>query len=411
MAKNNIIEQLANNETTLDLAFNNLLMVASVINNKELLKWVEQEISGYQGNDILPLYRKNEKSLHFIYSGLNGTYPINGVPMPLNYFSEEIRNTVVNITILEGIKIIERQLHVKDNEWSAMRDCTEFAADVYANTGIQCFNISQVLQKGHYEKVYNNIKFHLMKILLTIEKWFGTLDTSELMSKKYEKQKVFEAAKEISSYIVGLYDAKTGIPNPRISMPSSNASVLQKQQLKKPEQSEVQQKQQQTQPQQTQAPQQMYSVQQQPMMPQMPPQMYSVQQPAMPQMPPQQMYPMQQPMMPPQFTQEQQMYPQQPAIPPQFTQYEQQQNQVPVQPAEQFKGEDKQSTKPLAKDEQITNEQNNKKPIANETQNSNLDKEIKGDAAAKAAEIRKDRIPKSLLDYLEEKKAELNKKS
>lgn len=291
MPKSSIIRELANNEITLDLAFNNLLLVASVINNKELLKWVEREISGYAENDNLPIYRKSEKSLQFVYSGISGNYPINNSPMPFTYFSEEVQNTVINFKIYEGIKIIERQLALKDEEWSLVRDCTQYANDVYMKTGIQCFSIGQVLQKSHYEKVYNTIKFTLTKILLMIEKWFGTLDTSELETKRYEKQRIFEASKDISSYIIGLHDAKTAIPNPRITIPNGKdapAPQAAKQQAAAPQM-----------PQQPPVPQQMQQPPQMPQQPVIQPQMQPQYQPQM--APPPQYQPQMQPQYQPQM--------------------------------------------------------------------------------------------------------------
>ena len=294
--KSTIISELANNKISLELAFNKLYLVASIINNKELLRWVEHEISGYYENDVLPTYRKSEKSMQFVYSGLNGTYPINNAPMPFTYFPDDIQEEVVNFRIYEAVKIIEKHLGQKEQDWTLHRDCTQYANGVFLKTGIQCHNISQVIQRSHYEKTYNTIKFILTKVLMLIEKWFGTLDTLELKSKKYEKQRLFEASREISSYIAGLFDlGKGGIPNPRISIPNARPQHSDPAQLKQ-QQPAVQ----------NMAPQ----PQQQPMMQQpiMPPPQPVMQQPIMP--PPM----MQQPMMPPPIMQQPIMPPPQPVM-------------------------------------------------------------------------------------------------
>ncbi len=50
MAKSRIIKELANNEISLEVAFNRLLIIASDIENEELINWATNELNGYSSS-------------------------------------------------------------------------------------------------------------------------------------------------------------------------------------------------------------------------------------------------------------------------------------------------------------------------------------------------------------------------
>ena len=48
MAKSKIIKELANNDISLEVALNRLMIIASDIENEELSQWAERELNGYK---------------------------------------------------------------------------------------------------------------------------------------------------------------------------------------------------------------------------------------------------------------------------------------------------------------------------------------------------------------------------
>lgn len=71
MAKSKIIKELANNQISMEVALQRLMIIASDLGNEELLTWTETELQGYSPSDTLPEYR-NIHSTYFVYSGING---------------------------------------------------------------------------------------------------------------------------------------------------------------------------------------------------------------------------------------------------------------------------------------------------------------------------------------------------
>ncbi len=73
MAKSKIIKELANKEISLEVAFNRLLIIASDIENEELINWATNELNGYPDDSQIPTYRKSGLG-QIIYSGINGNF-------------------------------------------------------------------------------------------------------------------------------------------------------------------------------------------------------------------------------------------------------------------------------------------------------------------------------------------------
>lgn len=87
MAKSQLIKDLATNKVSLEEALQRLLVITSELKNEELKKWILGELNGYSVETELPSYRKNIGS-DLIYSGINGSYKVTNVALPLNFLSD-----------------------------------------------------------------------------------------------------------------------------------------------------------------------------------------------------------------------------------------------------------------------------------------------------------------------------------
>lgn len=89
MAKSKIIKELANKEVSLEVAFNRLLIIASDLNNDDLVNWATNELNGYSKDSKIPKYREGKMG-HIVYSGINGRIQVNNQPLPLSIFDKEL---------------------------------------------------------------------------------------------------------------------------------------------------------------------------------------------------------------------------------------------------------------------------------------------------------------------------------
>ena len=189
MAKSKVIKELANNEITLEVALNRLMIIASDIENDELSKWAEKELNGYSPDDVVPDYRV-VKNTQILYSGINGRYQVKRIPLPLREILGEKSETFY-VNIFDGIGSIEN--YIKGTmEGEFMRDLTYFAGEVDSRTGIKCTSISQIIPSNAFEDILNVVKTTLLKVLIKLDKSYGNLDdldidTSDKTSEEIEK--------------------------------------------------------------------------------------------------------------------------------------------------------------------------------------------------------------------------------
>lgn len=178
MAKSKVIKELANNEITLEVALNRLLIISSDIGNKGLANWVEKELNGYNDGDTTPPYRIAKNSL-FRYSGINGGFQVTNAPLPLQNLINKKDQQRFYINLNEGIKTI--QDFVTDNgENQYGKDLTSLASSVYEMCGIQCYSIQQIVPKNAFTNVINTVKTILLKVFIKLDKEYGNLDNLDI---------------------------------------------------------------------------------------------------------------------------------------------------------------------------------------------------------------------------------------
>lgn len=210
MAKSKVIKELANNEITLEVALNRLLIIASDIENEELALWAEKELNGYSKDDNIPDYRVI-KSTRILYSGINGSYQVKRQPLPLReLLGKEPEFFYVNF--YEGIGMIEGSMKEnKDDEYGI--DLTYLAGTVYKMSGIQCLSITQVIPINSFNNMMNIIKTTLLKIFIKLDKSFGNLDDLDIDISTKDSHEVEKINTVINQYIYTDNSIKIGDKN------------------------------------------------------------------------------------------------------------------------------------------------------------------------------------------------------
>lgn len=198
MAKSKVIKELANNEITLEVALNRLMIISADIENEELSNWAEKELNGYSSDDIISEYRV-VKHTQIIYSGFNGRYQVKRIPLPLREILGEKPDTFF-VNIFDGINSIENYVKgTKEGEF--MRDLTYYAGEVDRKTGIKCYSISQIVPSNAFEDILNVVKTTLLKIFIKLDKSYGNLDDLDIDISNKTSEEVEKVNTIINQYI------------------------------------------------------------------------------------------------------------------------------------------------------------------------------------------------------------------
>lgn len=147
-----------------------LLVIATELNNEKLNRWIKNELNGYSNIEELPEYRKN-LPIQIIYSGINGMFHVKNQPLPRKAFGEYSK--VIDDMNFVCNSVLELE-NVNGN--NMIKDLTLLAGDIYANTGISCLSISMKFDNNLSYIILSNVKTRVLESLLLIEHQFGLLD-------------------------------------------------------------------------------------------------------------------------------------------------------------------------------------------------------------------------------------------
>ena len=173
MAKSKIIKELANKEVSLEVAFNRLLIIASDLNNDDLINWATNELNGYSKDSKIPKYREGKMG-HIVYSGINGRMQVNNQPLPLSIFDKEPLDYIKVNYFDQDIATIE-QFAFGDNGNIGL-DLTDLAGIVHKKTSILCLKITMQFPKEIFIGLLSTIRTKLLKVFIELDKEFGCLD-------------------------------------------------------------------------------------------------------------------------------------------------------------------------------------------------------------------------------------------
>lgn len=199
MAKSKIIKELANNEITMEVALNRLLIIASDLNNDDLADWAATELHGYGKDMELPEYRK-KKSMHFTYSGINGGFQVTNLPFTYYNIISEHDEDAFDVPIMDSITTLQDFLDNNDSQ-SYGRDFTYLSGAVYKKTGISCTSIIQHVPLNLLQNILSEIKTRLLRVLIKLDKEYGSLDSLDVDVTDKTPEEVAEINKIVNNYI------------------------------------------------------------------------------------------------------------------------------------------------------------------------------------------------------------------
>lgn len=198
MPKSAVVKDLANNEISIEVALNRLMLIASDVANEELKQWAKSELVGYSERDDLPEYRMATGG-YFRYSGINGSFQVTNSPFPLDFISKEHQEAIKKIYFFEGITSLEEMANEKSAR-EPIRDLTFMAGEVFKNSGgqIQCTSIQQVISSQMYRDVLAKIKTKLIDIFIALEQEYGCLDSLDIDTSGIKDAEIKRINKQIN---------------------------------------------------------------------------------------------------------------------------------------------------------------------------------------------------------------------
>ena len=199
MAKSTIIKELANNQISMEVALQRLMIIASDLENEELSAWAEAELHGYSQSDTLPEYR-NIRSIHFLYSGINGSFKVTNCPFTFTSILEEKLSNIYNVPIMDSVSSLQDFVDNPDKK-SYRRDFSMLNGYVLQRTGIQCTSIYQTVPLNFLQKILSQIKTILMYVFLKLDKEYGCLDDLDVDTTTKTPEEVEKINEVVNNYI------------------------------------------------------------------------------------------------------------------------------------------------------------------------------------------------------------------
>jgi len=187
---NTIINELVDTNKSITSPFLKAKVLASQIQNSELLNWADSELQGYKSNNV-PDYRTIFG--HLQGNCINGYYRLTNYNLPTDNLDEETENKLKTIYLTQGINAIENLLrnekgNVSFSLPSTIRSFLESNIQEMGNPYFQITSVFINIDKSILDWVLGIIRNKLLDFMLRIMDEFG--QAVEIKDLKENKEKV-----------------------------------------------------------------------------------------------------------------------------------------------------------------------------------------------------------------------------
>lgn len=193
MPKSKIIMELADCSISAEKALKRLYVIASDLEDNDLLSWIEKELNGYSIDEQVPDYRDIGPGL-LKYSGIAGTMTTNikynNNPLPFQAIPKRFQDEIMHFYCRETIATIEQEAQ---STMSFTNDLSFIIPYMEANGIIT--SIYREFDTNSYKEIKNKLLSMLLKIFVKLDKTLGNLDNLDVGNINVEK------ASEAKQYI------------------------------------------------------------------------------------------------------------------------------------------------------------------------------------------------------------------
>lgn len=185
-----IVNELIDDNNSLNGALLKTKVLASRIGNQELLNWANSELSGYNNENLLPKYRRD------IWNALKGTV-INGYmqyndyEIPTMSLDKDLEHSLRHKNFMEGIKSLEDLIQEKGTLTSPVRaEIVQLIENKWIKMGnpyLSIVSCNKIIPRANIVAIISNIRSKLLDFMLAIETEFGeSAEIQDLKSKNKE---------------------------------------------------------------------------------------------------------------------------------------------------------------------------------------------------------------------------------
>lgn len=187
-----IINDLIDNEKSINGALLKTKVLASRIQNTELIKWVDGELNGYKSKNELPDYRKNIPT-YLKGSYLNGNMKYTNQPIPTLGLDKIIQRNLQSAEFQESINVLENLVKDNDSQTLASPLKAELVGLIernwieMGNPYLQLMSVNKTISKNAIVEVISKVRSKLLDFMLKIDEQFGSLTEIEDLKNKKEE--------------------------------------------------------------------------------------------------------------------------------------------------------------------------------------------------------------------------------
>ena len=187
MAKSKIIKDLANSSVDTITALKRTKVLVSALNNAEISKWLDYEISGYPEGAVIPSYRKVQGSLMGSYfkGSMARHMTWTNVSLPLGKMPDEIKEALLGVEFQEGVeslKTLAEKCQTAGTEIAKTISADYFSTIAHFNNDRYMIITSARVVIGEHiiSNIFSVVENKLLDMLMILEKEFGCLDELDI---------------------------------------------------------------------------------------------------------------------------------------------------------------------------------------------------------------------------------------
>lgn len=173
-----LLESIINDLVVTNVSLSDPLLktkvLATRIQNPQLLNWVESELSGYSEKESLPIYRRSKGILKGNF--VNGYKQYTNVDIPVVHLEPDIIDNLTTIVDLDSISSIEDLIGKKGVKMSVNSYGKAYLENSIRKMGNPYFELTSVfleIPATFLSNIVSNVRSKLLEFILQLEQEFG----------------------------------------------------------------------------------------------------------------------------------------------------------------------------------------------------------------------------------------------
>lgn len=178
-------------------------ILASILKNENLKKWVDSELNGYTSAKDVPDYRRGITQSYGYFVGIGGSV-LKNAPIPTINLPKSIQKLAGEITFVEGVRglesLLESDLPSFMYQWPA--DIIPLIQDkIYR--GCNCISAWRAVGRGHIEQILDTVRNRLLNVVLELQEKYPDIGDSEAAIANIPQDQVSSV---VNTYIYGSHN-------------------------------------------------------------------------------------------------------------------------------------------------------------------------------------------------------------